>query len=71
MLFVGFTLFKKTWSAFQSIAHLSGLILVALSMHAHWSVASLGAVFALCSVLPFTIESSMAVFVVKFSLHRW
>lgn len=71
LLFVGFTMFKRTWSAFHSIAHLSGLILVALAMHSHWSIDSVGAVFALCSVLPFAVESSLTVYVVRFALHRW
>jgi Transmembrane protein len=71
LLFVGFTIFMRTWSAFQSVAHCCGLIFVALFMDAHWSYASLAVIFSLCSVLPCVCESALAIMAARFSFQRW
>jgi Transmembrane protein len=71
LLFAGYTLFMRTWSCFQSIAHFCGLLFVALFMDAHWRYDSLAAIFALCSVLPCVIESTLATLAARFSLQRW
>ena len=71
LLFVGFTMFMRTWSALQCIAHFGGIVFVSLFLDAHWSYASLAVIFALCSVIPCTLESGLAVVTVKFSYQRW
>lgn len=71
MLFVGFTMFRRGLGAVQTVLHLVGLILVITFIDAQWSSSSLVAVFILFSLIPFLLESAMALIAVKFSLWRF
>lgn len=71
LLFVGFTMFMRTWSVFQALLHFAGLLLVALFMDDHWPVGAFVTTFVFCSLMPFLFESSLALFAAKYSFQRW
>lgn len=71
LLFVGFTMFMRTWSTFQVLVHLLGLVLTAVLIEARWSLGAWIAIMVFCSLLPCASESLIAFLTVRCSFRRW
>lgn len=71
LLFVGFTMFMRTWSTFQVCAHLLGLVLTAVVIDAGWTLGAWITIMVFCSLLPCASESLIAVLTMRCSFRRW